>query len=143
MPTTTPTTPDTAAPPVARSRAATITLWVLQVLLAINIAFAGVGKLTGMQAMVDMFDSIGVGQWFRYVTGALEVAGAIGLLIPRLTGLAALGLVGVMIGAIATHLFIIGGSPVLPIVLLIVAAIIAWGRRDSTLALLGSLRRSS
>ena len=35
----------------------------------------------------------------------LELADAVGLLIPRLSGLAALGLAGVMVGAVLTHLF--------------------------------------
>jgi uncharacterized membrane protein len=46
-----------------------------------------------------MFATIGIGQWFRYVVGALELAGAVGVLIPRLSGLAALGLIGLMAGA--------------------------------------------
>jgi putative oxidoreductase len=41
--------------------------------------------------MVEMFANIGIGQWFRYVVGALEVAGAAGVLVPRVSGLAALG----------------------------------------------------
>jgi putative oxidoreductase len=28
--------------------------------------------------MVEMFATIGIGQWFRYVVGALEIAGAVG-----------------------------------------------------------------
>lgn len=39
--------------------------------------------------------------------GAVELAGAIGLLIPRLAGAAALGLIGVMVGAVITQLFVL------------------------------------
>ena len=85
--------------------------------------------------MGEMFDAIGLGQWFRYVTGSVEVLGAVLLLIPRTSGLGALLLVGTMLGAIATHLFIIGGSPVPALVLLIVTGIIAWGRRQRTMNL--------
>lgn len=131
-----PTTPDTTTPAAARSRGLNVALWVVQVLLAINFAFSGISKLAGAQAMVDLFTDVGIGQWFRYVVGILEVAGAIGLLIPRLAGLAAIGLGLVMIGAIATHLFIIGGNPLSPIVLLLIAAVVAWGRRDRTRDLL-------
>ena len=49
----------------------------------------------------------GAGQWFRYLVGILELAGAIGLLIPRLAAPAALGLLGVMIGAFFTQLFVL------------------------------------
>ena len=41
----------------------------------------GFFKLSGDPRMVGLFDAIGVGQWFRYVTGSLEVLGAILLLI--------------------------------------------------------------
>jgi uncharacterized membrane protein YphA (DoxX/SURF4 family) len=111
-------------------------LWILQIGAAGMFLMAGFGKLTGDPQMVGMFDAIGLGQWFRYLTGSLEVLGAILLLIPRLSGLGALLLVGVMLGAVATHLFIIGGSPLIAIILLIVTGIIAWGRRQRTMNLL-------
>jgi predicted MFS family arabinose efflux permease len=53
-----------------------------------------------------------------------------GLLIPRLSGLAALGLVGVLTGAAVTNLVILQESPIVPMVLLALAAFIAWGRRE-------------
>ncbi len=117
----------------ASNKGLNIVLWVLQIALALMFLMAGFAKLSGNPTMVEMFDKIGFGQWFRHLTGALEVLGAILLLIPRTSGLGGLLLVPVMIGAVFTHLFIIGGSPVVPIVLLIVAAIIAWGRRERTL----------
>jgi len=72
-------------------RAANVALWALQALLALQFAMAGLAKIFGDPAMVDMFATIGVGQWFRYLVGALEVSGAVGVLIPRLSGAAALG----------------------------------------------------
>jgi putative oxidoreductase len=118
-------------------RALNIGLWVLQGLLAIGFTMSGVSKLVGVESTVQLFDDIGIGQWFRYVVGALEVAGAVGLLIPRLAGLAALGLVGVMAGAAVTDAFIVeDGNPTAPLVLLVLSAIVAWGRRDRTRALL-------
>ena len=39
---------------------------------------------------MEMFTQIGLGQWLLYLVGALKFAGAIGLLIPRLAGAAAL-----------------------------------------------------
>ena len=49
-----------------------------------------------------MFHQMGADDWFRYLVGTLELAGGIDLLIPRLAGLAALGLTGVMVGATYT-----------------------------------------
>ena len=118
-------------------KAMNIILWVLQIGAAGMFLMAGFAKLAGAEPAVAMFNTIGLGQWFRYLTGALEVISAVMLLIPRLSGVGALLLIGVMIGAVITHLFVIGGNPVGAIVLLVVSVIIAWGRRDRTLRLLG------
>jgi putative oxidoreductase len=113
--------------PVARP--VNLALWVLQALLAVQFAAGGLAKLAGAPELVELFATIGAGQWLRYVVGALEVAGAVGLLVPRLTRLAALGLATLMVGATVTNLFIIHERPWLPVGLLLVAAVIAWGRR--------------
>ena len=113
-----------------------IVLWILQILGALMFLMAGGNKLAGNEQMVGMFEAIGIGQWFRYLTGAIEVLSAILLLIPRFSGIGALILIPTMIGAILTHLFIVGGSPVVPIILLIIMMVIAYGRRDRTIALL-------
>ncbi|HEU0087912.1 MAG TPA: DoxX family protein [Pseudonocardiaceae bacterium] len=121
-------------------RAVNITLWVLQVLLAAFFVFVGFIKLVGFQQEVEAFAVIGLGQWFRYLTGALEVAGAIGLLIPRLSGLAALGLAGVMVGAVITHLTVLppAAFALFPAFLCVVFGLIAWARWPQSKALAGS-----
>ena len=115
-------------------------LWILQIGAAGMFLMVGFLKLSGDPQMVALFDAIGLGQWFRYVTGSLEVLGAVLLLIPRLSGLGALLLVGVTLGAVTTHLFVIGGNPLPAIILLIVTGIIAWGRRERTIKLLAKIR---
>jgi putative oxidoreductase len=113
-----------------------VTLWVLQVLAAAMFLLAGYLKLSGSPDMVALFQAIGVGQWFRYLTGTLEALGAIALLIPRLRALGALGLVGVMVGALITDLFVVDISPVSALISLVVVAIVAWGRRGELRTLL-------
>jgi putative oxidoreductase len=108
----------------------------LQIAAAGMFLMVGFFKLSGNPQLVGLFQAIGLGQWFRYLTGTLEVTGAFLLLIPRTSGLAALMLAGVMVGAIATHVFIVGGSPLMAIILLIVTTLIAWGRRQRTMNLL-------
>ena len=115
-------------------------LWILQIVAAGMFLMVGFLKLSGDPRMVGLFDAIGLGQWFRYVTGSLEVLGAVLLLIPRLSGLGALLLVGVMLGAVTTHLFVVGGSPLQAIILLIVTGVVAWGRRKRTMNILAGLR---
>jgi putative oxidoreductase len=110
-------------------------LWVLQAVLAFQFAGGGLLKLTGAPELVELFATIGAGQWLRYLVGTLEVAGAVGLLVPRLSGLAALGLACLMLGATATNLVVLGESAWLPIGLLLASAVVAWGRRSRTRAL--------
>jgi putative oxidoreductase len=115
-------------------------LWILQIGAAGMFLMVGFFKLSGDPRMVALFDAIGLGQWFRYVTGSLEVLGALLLLIPRLSGLGALLLMGVMLGAVPTHLFVVGGSPLSAITLLIVTGVVAWGRRERTMNFLAGQR---
>lgn len=122
-------------------RAPNITLWAMQGLLALLFAFAGFLKISGSPEMVAMFAAIGAGQWFRYVVGALEIAGAIGLLIPRLSGLAALGLAGLMVGATAAQVFILGYGQAIPMGFLLVIGLVALGRWPQTTALVAMLKR--
>jgi putative oxidoreductase len=115
-------------------------LWILQIGAAGMFLMVGFLKLSGDPQLVGLFEAIGIGQWFRYLTGTLEVAGALLLLIPRLSGLGALMLFGVMIGAVVTHVFIVGGSPLMAIILLIVTGVVAWGRRKRTMNILAEIR---
>lgn len=119
-----------AAP--AGGRARNIALWVLQVAAAAMFLMAGFSKLAGSPETVAMFDIIGAGQWFRYLTGVLEVGGAVLLLIPALAGAGALLLAVVMVGAVLATLLVVGGSPLLPLVLLAILAVIAHARRGRT-----------
>jgi len=114
-------------------------LWILQIGAAGMFLMGGFFKLSGDPRMVELFDAIGFGQWFRYVTGSWEVLGAVLLLIPRLSGLGAWLLVGAMLGGVATHLFVVGGSPLPAIMLLIVTGVIAWGRRKGRMNLLAEI----
>jgi putative oxidoreductase len=113
-----------------------VVLWVLQIGAAGMFLMAGFLKLSGDAQLVGLFEAIGLGQWFRYLTGTLEVVGAILLLIPRTSGLGALMLAGVTVGAVVTHVFIVGGSPLMAIILLVVTGLVAWGRRQRTMNLL-------
>ena len=115
-------------------------LWILQIGAAGMFLMVGFLKLSGDPQMIALFEAIGLGQWFRYVTGSLEVLGAVLLLTPRLSGLGALLLVGVMLGAVTTHLFVVGGNPLQAIILLIVTGVVAWGRRKRTMNILAGLR---
>jgi uncharacterized membrane protein YphA (DoxX/SURF4 family) len=115
-----------------------IALWVAQGLLAAAFLVAGATKLS--QPKEKLLKNMAWVEDFSQPTvriiGALEVLGAIGIVVPALTGivpsltpLAALGLVLTMIGAALTHLRRSEYSVItVPAVLLILAAFVAYGR---------------
>jgi uncharacterized membrane protein YphA (DoxX/SURF4 family) len=115
-----------------------IALWVVQVLLAAAFVVSGATKLS--QPKEKLLKNMAWVEDFSQPTvriiGALEVLGAIGIVVPALTGivpsltpLAALGLVLTMIGAALTHLRRSEYSVItVPAVLLILAAFVAYGR---------------
>ncbi|OXM58284.1 DoxX family protein [Amycolatopsis thailandensis] len=114
-----------------------IALWIVRAVLAAEFLYSGYLLFAGGHTE-QTFAEIGLGQWLRYVTGVLEVGGAIGLLVPRFGGPSALLLAGIMVGASVTELFILtDGGPVLPLVLLIITATLAWFLQDQTRALFG------
>ena len=113
------------ARPSGRVRAARIGLWAVRILLSAQFLVGGALKLIADPATVAMFTDIGAGQWLRLVVGACEVAGAVGLLVPRLTRLAAAGLVLLMTGAAVTNMLALQTSPAVPLVLLTLATVVA------------------
>ena len=120
-------------PAIPRGRVALVALWLTQIVLAAMFMFVGGLKLTGAPQLVALFDAIGIGQWFRYLTGAIEVGSAIALLVPSFAVFGALGLVATMVGAVIVHLFILGASPALPAILLLGSAGVVWVRRHQLL----------
>ena len=127
-------------PAIPRGRVALVALWLLQIALAAMFVFAGGLKLTGAPELVALFDTIGIGQWFRYVTGSIEVVSAVALLVPSWAAFGALLLIPTMVGAVFTHLFIVGGSAVPATVLLTGSLAIAWARRDQLVSVLSRRR---
>jgi len=119
-------------------KASNIALWTLQVLVALALVAAGSGKLLGSADMIALFDAIGIGQWFRYVTGLLEVLGAVLLIVPNKAAFGAVLLACVMAGAVVAHLAVLHTAATAPLVLFALTALIGWGRRSQLRGLLGS-----
>lgn len=117
---------DTKMDPIPDNKGRTIALWGLQIIAAVMFLGSGGAKLASAQPTIEVFEKIGIGHWFRYLTGILEVGGAVGLFLPRYSFYAACLLAIVMVGAIVTHVAIIGGSPAPAIFLLLVTGAIAY-----------------
>lgn len=113
-------------------------LWIVQGVLAAAFLVAGSMKLT--RSKDQLADSMGWVDQFEQShirgIGAAEIAGALGLVLPGLTGVApvltpvaAVGLVALMVGAAITHARR-GELPMIAVnvVLAAMAAFVAWGR---------------
>jgi putative oxidoreductase len=60
-------------PALRRGRVAFVALWLTQIALAGMFLLTGGLKLTGAPELVALFNAIGIGHWFRYMTGSVEV----------------------------------------------------------------------
>jgi len=109
--------------------------WTLQVVVALVFFAAGSAKLAGLPYMVQLFSQIGIGQWFRIVTGLVEVSGAIALVYPRLASLGGLWLATTMFVATLTHLFVLHTTPIPAIVLGLLSLVIVYLRRDQLVSI--------
>lgn len=137
------TTVPTGSVPTVRARRARIALRTVRVLLALFYAGASaLPKLIAHPSAVESFDRIGWGSAGMYTIGALELAGAVGLLIPVLQSAAAMGLSALMVGAFVVQLTVFDGQyAATPLILIAPLALIAWTRRANNRRLLRPARR--
>lgn len=102
-------------------------LWLAALISASVFFVAAVAKFSGL--MDEQFEAWGYGGHFAVVIGLIEFLGALGLLLPRTAGWAALGLSVIMLGAIGTY--VVNGDHVaalLPAGMLGLLALVLWGR---------------
>jgi putative oxidoreductase len=112
------------------SRTQTIIQWALSLLMAALFLFAAFMKLTSQPMMVSEFDQVGLGQWFRYLTGFLELAGAVVLLVPRFSPYGAILLLLVDIGAFFAQVTVLHMDWIHTVVIGLILATIIYLKRD-------------
>jgi putative oxidoreductase len=103
--------------------------------LAVVFAFVVIGatKFSGGRGeWYQIFERIGLGQWFRYFTGGMQVLGALLLLTRRTRTIGAAMLACTMIGAMFVDIFIVHavGFALAPFVLLCSVAAIWFAGRE-------------
>ena len=113
---------------VPASRRRFIVLELIELSLAAVFFLVGGAKLLADTDMVILFRDIGVGQWFRYVTGAVEVIGATLMVVPPTSGASAIILGGTMIAATLIELLVLHRPPVAAVACLSGHAYVAWAR---------------
>jgi hypothetical protein len=118
-----------------------IVLWIIQILLALLFLFAGGTKLViPFEELMKQAspNAVALPELFIKFIGLVEVLGALGLVLPGLlrikkglTPLAAIGLTIVMVGAVITTIAGDGiGMAIVPIIVALLCAFVAYGRRD-------------
>ena len=107
--------------------------WMFRAAIALVFVLEGTEKFSSdpHSSWVRLFQQIGVGQWFRYVTGVVEVLGAVLVLIPW-TVTAGLALLACTMAAAALIVLFVIGRPadsVFPAIFFIGLAAFYWNRR--------------
>ena len=107
--------------------------WVRIAELALGLLFvvAGLVKLSGMAFMVELFASLGLGQWLRYVTALVEITGGVLLIVGHMEYLAALALAVIMVGATAASIIVFDRSPIPPGLTFVALVVLAWKHHPS------------
>jgi len=116
------------SPQARRRRRQLIALECTELALAGVFFLVGGAKLIGRHDMVELFRSIGVGQWLRYVTGVFEVVGAAFMVVPLASGASAVALGTVMISATLIELFVLRRPPIAAMACLSAHTYVAWSR---------------
>jgi putative oxidoreductase len=81
-----------------------IITWILAVILALAFIGAGITKLLGAEMQIKNLESWGYPLWFRFPIGLIEIALAIGLVIPGFRKITVYGIFTWTIVAVITHL---------------------------------------
>jgi putative oxidoreductase len=114
---------------MSQTKTRTVIAWVFQILSAVPVLGAAVGKLLSTPGWVGRFSNWGYPDGFYFVVGVLEVVGVVALLIPRTAGRAAAGLLVIMIAALLTHLVNGEGIAVVrPLIVIVLLAPVLWLR---------------
>lgn len=85
-----------------------ILIWILRITASIILLQTLFFKFSGAEESIYIFSTLGIEPYGRIGSAIAELIAAILILIPRTTWLGALGAAGIMIGAILSHLFVLG-----------------------------------
>jgi len=82
--------------------------WSLRIIAAVILLQTLYFKFTGAAESIELFTKLGVEPFGRIAIGIIELITGIALLIPRTVFLGAFMGTGIMLGAILSHLFVLG-----------------------------------
>lgn len=85
-----------------------ILIWIVKLTAVIILVQTLFFKFTGAEESVYIFQTLGIEPLGRIGSGVVELVASILILIPRTTLLGALLALGTMVGAIFSHIFVLG-----------------------------------
>jgi putative oxidoreductase len=117
--------------------------WALRAGVALVFSIFALEKLVG-SSWASLFAAIGLGQWFRYFTGAVQLAGSALLLVPHTARVGAVLIASTMIGAMVFHLTVLEtgvGGAIIPGALLPLIIAAGWKGRGQPAETAGLILR--
>jgi len=111
-------------------------VWMVQVVIAITLLQTLFFKFTAADESVKIFTMLGVEPWGRIGTGVFELIAGIALLVPATAVYGALLAAGLMLGAIFSHITVLGvtgefgGLFLLSLVVFVLSLIVLVVRRN-------------
>lgn len=112
--------------------------WLLRIVAAVILLQTLFFKFTGAEESIWIFTTLGAEPWGRYLSGTAELAAAVMLLVPRTAWAGATLALGVMAGAILSHLTLLGIEVMgdggllfgLGVLVFVASAVSLWIHRD-------------
>jgi uncharacterized membrane protein YphA (DoxX/SURF4 family) len=125
--------------------------WICRIVAAAIMLQTLYFKFTGAEESIMIFTKVGIEPWGRYTTAVAELIASVLILIPRTSVFGALMAVGIMAGALITHLFIIGIEVagdngllfIYACIVLLASLFIIYSHRGDILAIINKRRRLS
>ena len=120
-----------------------ILYWAARLVAALVLLQTLYFKFGGSEESIYIFSTVGIEPWGRYATGVAELIASVLLLVNRTAWLGALLALGIMAGAIMTHLTILGIEVmedkgylfILACIVTLCAAYVAWLNKEKILKL--------
>lgn len=121
--------------------------WVLSIAVAVILLQTLFFKFSGAEESVYIFSTLGIEPWGRIGSGLVELVASIFLLWPTYRWVGALLAAGTMLGAIASHLFVLGivvqndGGTLffLAVLVEVMSLVVFWFNKNSALSFINKI----
>ncbi len=98
----------------------------LKVFLSFLFFCFGLAKLMRVEAMMDAFSILAIGDWFRLFSIGCDWTAALAILTPRTSAFGAFLMASIAIGAVMTQLILVKGPITFPLILLSLSIAVIW-----------------